>query len=108
MNNMWSATNKKKRSPAPISASSKKTAKTAKPSPDSVACIDLTGSNWEDCVIDSEKKRRFGAIRKELEPPSARKGKKGDANTTGLGNSKHNEIIIIDSDDEDNNVVVSE
>ena len=109
-NNMSSKRNNKKRSPVPTSASTKKAAatKSTKPSPDSVAYIDLTNNSWEDSVMDFEKERKFGAIRRELEPPSARKGKRGGPKMTGLGNSEHHEIVILDSDDEDDIFIASE
>mmetsp|Transcript_23273 Transcript_23273/g.55031 ORF Transcript_23273/g.55031 Transcript_23273/m.55031 type:complete len:1470 (-) Transcript_23273:218-4627(-) len=100
---MASVCKNKKRSPAPKSASRKVAAAKSKAhSPDSVACIDLTGSSLESSVIEFEKERRFGTTRKELEPPSARKNKKGNLKTTSTGNSKYDEIIILDSDDDDN------
>jgi hypothetical protein len=94
--------NKKKESLAPIWASSKTKAKakTRKPSPDSVMCIDLTSSN-DDSAISPGQDRRLGTVRKELEPSSATKGKKGGLKTVGLEDTNHDEIIIIDSDDDD-------
>ena len=71
------------------------------PSPDTVTCIDLTGSDVYDSYRPA-KERRLGSVRKELEPPSAKKRGRGGLKTTGLDAPDTQEIIVIDSDsDED-------
>lgn len=94
--------NKKKRSPAPAATSKNLTAK-KKPSPDSVVCIDLTtSSTMDDYLIRPETEKRLGSVRKELEPPSAKKKKKrAGLKTTGLENTDWDEVIVIDSDEEE-------
>ena len=83
--------NSKKKRSTPAASANKK-AETRKVSPDSVTCIDLT---IDDDEVEME--RRFGAIRKELDPPSARKSK-GGFKTTGLDDVDDDEVIVIDSD----------
>jgi len=88
--------NSKKKRSTPAASANKK-AETRKVSPDSVTCIDLT---IDDDEVEME--RRFGAIRKELDPPSARKSK-GGFKTTGLDDVDDDEVIVIDSDSDNDN-----
>ena len=69
------------------------------PSPDTVACIDLTGSGKD--FFPPVMERRLGSVRKELEPPSAKKRGRGGLKTTGLDDADGHEIIVIDSDDDE-------
>ena len=72
------------------------------PSPDTVACIDLTGSGSDiHDFFHPAKERRLGSVRKELEPPSAKKRSRGGLKTTGLDDADGPEIIVIDSDDDE-------
>ena len=101
--------NTKKRSPAATASSNKNNTRMAKkkPSPDSVVCIDLTTAcgTMDDYLIRPETERRLGSVRKELEPPSAKKkGRKqrGGLKTTGLENTDwDDEVIVIASDEEE-------
>lgn len=81
-----------------LTAKPKATAAHKKPSPDSVAWIDLTEmSDDDDFAVLS---RRFGKIRRELEPPSARK-RKGVLKTTGLDDDTDVVVLDCSSDEED-------
>ena len=96
--------NKKKRVATPAISKTKAAAKTTRPSPDSVVCIDLIDSNDQDFADRPEKERRLGTVRKELgtsSSSSAMQRKRGGLKTTGLENADNcDEVIIIDSDDD--------
>ena len=99
--------NKKKLLVTPASSKTKAVAKTTRPSPDSVVCIDLTDSNGQDFADRPGKERRLGTVRKEVGPASssAVQRKRGGLKTTGLENAGDcDEVIIIDSDDDSSSI----
>ena len=90
----------------PTTGSNGTAATPRKPSPDSV--IDLTDArtNIQDYFRSSRKERRLGSVRKELEPPSAKKRGRAGLKTTGLEGADMEEVIVIDSDDDDDFVPI--
>lgn len=87
---------------SPNTTRSKEVTPAINPSPESVECIDLTQTLVED-FFGPRKERRLKSMRKELEPPSAKKRpakKKAGLKTTGLDDVAPEEIIVIDSDDD--------
>ena len=93
------------------SSKKKRTSETEKAlkkvSPESVGCIDLTGDSEDDCVSGRKREQRLGNLRKKLNPLSERKGrrKKAGLKTTGLEAGDYEDVIVIDSDSDQNDPI---